>query len=232
MPTVDADKRNRATATQVSDVDRESTTASDRINRLVREVSKDSENPRVGRNNLTGADGIPGEDGGGSLQPHPQSSASHNRHVPSWIPESVWNRRHPDKPQEDSKSSPTSPSRGDGEHWTKSEEAHSLSPISPVLAKPDPRVRRVIDELEDIDVEGGCAFCESLPPSTSHVLPPRPSKGEPVAVILKENHMIIDFLTRRGAMWHVRYLGRDRPRVDESCANITTLKCNYVCTLR
>jgi hypothetical protein len=165
VSTVDTNKRNRTTTAQASDADRESTT-SERIDRLVREVSKDSENPRVGRNNLTGADGIPSEDAGDSLQP---SSTPRNLHVPSWIPETVWSRRHPDKTQQDNKSSPTSPSHGDGGYWSNSEEAHSLSPVSPVLAKPDPHVRRVIDELENIDVEGGHVLCESVRSSASQV---------------------------------------------------------------
>lgn len=158
MSTLDPNsRRNRATATQTSDTDRESTT-SERINRLVREVSKDSENSRVGRNNLTGAVRVSNEDAGDPL-PHPQSSIDRSRHVPSWVPESAWNRRHNDRTQRQNKPLPASPTHADSQHGPKSEEANPLSPISPILSEPDPRVRRVIDELEDIDRQGEHAFC-------------------------------------------------------------------------
>jgi hypothetical protein len=63
------------------------------------------------------------------------------------------------------------------------------------------------------------------------IFPPRANKGESVVVIPEGNYiMMIDFLTRRGAMLHMHYLGHDRPRFDRSCADFTGLKCNYVCT--
>jgi len=150
MSTFDANNpRNRANASQTSDVDRASAT-SERIDRLVREISKDTENVHVGSSNAPGADEVPSENAGDSPLPHPQSSRSHSRHIPSWISESVWNRNRRGEAQD--KATPTLPTHGASEYGSKSE-AGSLSPVSPVLAEPDPRVRRVIDELEDIDVE-------------------------------------------------------------------------------
>jgi len=115
----------------------------------VREASKDSENSRVGKNNLTGAVRVSNEDAGDPL-PHPQSSIDRPRHVPSWVPESAWNRRHNDGTQRQNKPLPASPTHADSQYGPKSEEANSLSPISPILSEPDPRVRRV---MEDIDLQ-------------------------------------------------------------------------------
>jgi len=159
MSTFDANNtRNRASVSQTSDVDRVSA-ASERIDRLVREISKDTENVHVDSNNAPDVDGVPSEDAGDSALPHQQSSTSHSRHVPSWISESVWNRHLRGEAQD--KASPTFPTHGNSGYGSKSE-AGSLSPVSAVLAEPDPRVRRVIDELEDIDVEERVKVSRSL----------------------------------------------------------------------
>jgi len=154
MSTFDTNNtRNRASAS-----DRTSTT-SERIDRLVREISKDTGNVHADGDNAPDAEGAPSEDAGDSPLSHQLSSTSHSRNVPSWISESAWNRHRRGEAQD--KASPTFPTNGASEYGSKSE-AGSLSPVSAVLAEPDPRVRRVIDELEDIDVEGEYASCESV----------------------------------------------------------------------
>lgn len=154
---------NRATGTvartSISETDDDARSdLSERINRLVREVSRDSENPRVNHENLTGAR----QDEAGieviNLTP-PRAPGPSGRHIPSWIPESVWSPRHPGQPprsptkarddgaRSDVAQSPTS--RHEKEH--DDDESYPMSPVSPVLSS---RTQRVVNELDNIEVEG------------------------------------------------------------------------------
>lgn len=138
-------------ATRGTEDDAGSTT-SERIDRLVRQVSKDSDNPNVNRNNLRG---IPLNQTSADTEyddhksiPSPQTTlspgAAARPHVPSWVPPPLWDKhahintgtghdRHARQPA--MVSSPT-------------DEAYSLSPITPETS----HARYVSDELEDIDL--------------------------------------------------------------------------------
>lgn len=130
---------NRATAARDSDGEAGSTT-SERIDRLVREVSRDSENPRVNRNNLTGAEDSLSPTGATiTLSPPTQPRG---RPTPSWIPEMVWNRRRHDEHLGETVQSPTSVNKSDEEN------AYAMSLVQ------DARAQRVADELDDIEVQG------------------------------------------------------------------------------
>lgn len=148
--------------------DEAESTTSERINRLVREVSKDSENPNVNRNNLTGAPQHPSRDhdtptlsrndtgNTGATEYHSYATtpttaegmgfAGHQQQQPTYNPREGKTVPPPVVPLQTHSHRRSKESERIGE-------AYQLSPISAGSA-PDAKTRHVVDELEDIDVHG------------------------------------------------------------------------------
>jgi len=157
---------NRATGTaarsETTETDDDArSNISQRIDRLVREVSRDSENPRVNHENLTGA--YQGDNTGNVITLKPPSGPA-GRYAPSWVPEPFWNKRRqspPASPRDrdhhnnaDLVQSPTTLHKGDSDDedgdGKVGDGSYPMAPVSPIT---DPRTQRVASELEDIDVQ-------------------------------------------------------------------------------